>query len=239
MNRDWSTKDPLDALRGVEEFLPPPGAEERVAALLATGVSAPLRGAGERGIPAGSHGSTLFRLARRFAGWSLLPLAAGIAIGMAGSHVLSVRKARQSVAPVTSAVSPPINEKPEEPAALAPLSSVARTRSDDIPDGPTKRSSSRLDASEELARERGILDRARKRIAIAEPQQALALLNEHARRFPQGRLSEEREAMLVNVLVALGRREEARARGESFRRHFPNSLVRASVDAALATIPAN
>ena len=55
--------------------------------------------------------------------------------------------------------------------------------------------------------------------------------------FPGGVLVEEREALAVNALVALTRYDEARERADSFLRHYPNSLLRASVQSALAAIP--
>jgi hypothetical protein len=52
---------------------------------------------------------------------------------------------------------------------------------------------------------------------------ALPLLTLHARRFPHGRLTEEREALRVKVLVGLDRRTEARRAARSFARVFPKS----------------
>ena len=46
----------------------------------------------------------------------------------------------------------------------------------------------------------------------ARPPNALVALAEHARRFPDGRLAEEREALRVRSLLALGRRHKARKR---------------------------
>jgi hypothetical protein len=53
---------------------------------------------------------------------------------------------------------------------------------------------------------------------------ALVLLDEHARRFPAGALTEERESSRVAALCVLGRGAEARALAEQFLRVFPNSL---------------
>ena len=56
---------------------------------------------------------------------------------------------------------------------------------------------------------------------------ALALLQEHATRFPNGVLIEEREAERIVVLCALGRTEDARAAASRFLRERPRSpLVR-------------
>jgi hypothetical protein len=81
--------------------------------------------------------------------------------------------------------------------------------------------------------ERDLLDRARRQLASDEPAQALAFLEQHARRFPRGQLSEEREAMWVNVLALLGRAGEAKVRGKAFEERFPRSLMGSSVRAAV------
>jgi hypothetical protein len=84
-----------------------------------------------------------------------------------------------------------------------------------------------------LAEERALLDRARRQLASGEPARALSFLEEHGRRFAKGELAEEREAMWVNVLALLGRKEQAKARGDAFQARFPNSLMSANVRAAL------
>jgi len=53
----------------------------------------------------------------------------------------------------------------------------------------------------------------------------LLLVAEHGRHFLNGRLAEEREALRVRSLVALGRREEARLVIATFRVRFPRSVL--------------
>jgi hypothetical protein len=84
-----------------------------------------------------------------------------------------------------------------------------------------------------LVDERVLLDRARRQLASDEPARALVFLEQHAQRFGRGELSEEREAMRINVLVQLGRKDEAIAGGEAFAARFPNSIMGASVRSAL------
>jgi hypothetical protein len=81
--------------------------------------------------------------------------------------------------------------------------------------------------------ERVLLDRARRQLASDEPARALVFLEQHAQRFARGELCEEREAMRINVLVQLGRKDEAKAGGDAFAARFPNSIMGASVRAAL------
>jgi hypothetical protein len=56
-----------------------------------------------------------------------------------------------------------------------------------------------------------LLGRAKDAMNAGDPNAALALLDEHARRYPSGALAEERQAALVAVLCALGRTAEAGA----------------------------
>jgi hypothetical protein len=53
--------------------------------------------------------------------------------------------------------------------------------------------------------------------------QALALLDDHARRFPAGALGEERDAARIFALCALGRTSEARAASDRFFAAYPRS----------------
>lgn len=54
---------------------------------------------------------------------------------------------------------------------------------------------------------------------------ALALLAAHARRFPSGRLAEQREAMRVRSLAGAGRGQEARRAAAAFAVRFPRSVL--------------
>jgi hypothetical protein len=84
----------------------------------------------------------------------------------------------------------------------------------------------------DLASERLLLDRARTDLLHGEPAAALTSVGLHARRFPRGVLSEEREA-----LVAADRPEEARSAASRFHAAYPDSVLTAAVDAALESIP--
>jgi hypothetical protein len=66
-------------------------------------------------------------------------------------------------------------------------------------------------ADDTLEREVALLERARS-VLDADPAAALGVLEEHARRFPQGKLSVERELLALDTLQRLGRTGEARER---------------------------
>jgi hypothetical protein len=88
-----------------------------------------------------------------------------------------------------------------------------------------------------FAAERMLLDEARALIVQGAPDRALARLDEHRVRFPDGMLGEERDAMAIEALVNAGHYDDARARADAFRARAPNSLFMATVDSAIASIP--
>lgn len=53
----------------------------------------------------------------------------------------------------------------------------------------------------------------------------LIIVSEHARRFPNGRLTEEREALRVRSLDGVGRVDEAHRAAGLFARRFPRSVL--------------
>ena len=62
-----------------------------------------------------------------------------------------------------------------------------------------------------------------------DPARALELLDEHARRFPQGLLREQRIAARINALCALHRTDEAREEAARFLAESPQSLFASKV----------
>ena len=232
MTRRVLPSDPLSLLREGADLAPPQGAALRVAARLARG-AAPGGIAGTGALAGASSGPRelapaeavgLKALAQRFARWSLLPLGAGVVLGAGGQAWLSSSALHpQPVLPAASA-------RAAEPVAPAP---VPEASDEPAPAVTVLRAPSAAPARSTLADERLLLDRARRQLASDEPAQALTLLEQHAQRFARGALTEEREAMWVNVLAMLGHKEQAKARGEAFQARFPNSLMGASVRAAL------
>ncbi|WP_437832695.1 RNA polymerase sigma factor [Sorangium sp. So ce1153] len=79
-----------------------------------------------------------------------------------------------------------------------------------------------------------LLGRADAALGAGRATEALDLLERHARKYPHGPSTEQREALAVRVLLTAGRRTEAAARAERFRAAFPGSLLMPAVDAALA-----
>lgn len=65
------------------------------------------------------------------------------------------------------------------------------------------------------------------------PSEALARCEEHAKAYPGGALSEEREVLAVDALLRLGRRDEAEARATRFRAAHPGSAYVRRLDTLL------
>jgi len=55
------------------------------------------------------------------------------------------------------------------------------------------------------------------------PAEALALCADHGRRFPNGMLAQERDAIAVEALAKSGNRAGARARLDLFEKRYPGS----------------
>jgi hypothetical protein len=69
-----------------------------------------------------------------------------------------------------------------------------------------------------------LLRAAREDVTRADFGGALAVIAEHARRFRNGALVEEREALRVKSLAGLGRQDEAQRAAAAFHARFPHSV---------------
>jgi hypothetical protein len=82
-----------------------------------------------------------------------------------------------------------------------------------------------LTPQESYASELYLLQRAQSDYASQDFPDALVLVAEHARRFPTGRLAEEREALRVRSLAGAGRGDQARRALAAFAKRFPRSVL--------------
>ena len=107
-------------------------------------------------------------------------------------------------------------ERANRPAAAGPLAAPpVRAR-------PAAGPLSRADAA---ALELRMLQPARAAVAREDFAAALGPIAEHARRFKDGRLAEEREALRVKALAGLGRPDDARRAAAAFKVRFPRSVL--------------
>lgn len=89
----------------------------------------------------------------------------------------------------------------------------------------SKHAASAEQAKESYRAELDLLQRAQAAYVGHDYGSALALATEHVRRFPNGRLAEEREALRIRSLAGSGRVDEARRATEVFAQHFPRSVL--------------
>jgi hypothetical protein len=89
----------------------------------------------------------------------------------------------------------------------------------------TTTSPSRAFRNEAGPEELRLLGLARAAVARHDFTGALVPIGEHTRRFKDGRLTEEREALRVKALAGLGRTKEARRAANAFESRFPRSVL--------------
>jgi hypothetical protein len=80
-------------------------------------------------------------------------------------------------------------------------------------------------AQESYAAELALLQRAQAAYTQRDFSNALILVAEHGRHFPNGRLAEQRDALRVRSLVGSGRANEARRAVAAFAVRFPRSVL--------------
>lgn len=110
--------------------------------------------------------------------------------------------------------------------ASAPSSSAPSVAALDLPPASAAAVGVAGPSAADLAREElHLMRQARAAVARGDFEVALSATTEHARRFKNGRLVEEREALRVKALVGLGRAKEARHAAAAFRARFPRSVL--------------
>lgn len=203
------------------------------------------------------------RSRRRVAGLAILPAAAGALaswpqlalgalVGVAGTvAVMSVFSAvapHPAPSPSTSAAPPSAAPSAPERALLpapVPVSHESDSSGDAAPPaaGSARRpvASNKPAASEALApappgeglqQEIQLLEEARRKLS-SDPGAARRVLLEHEQRFAGGQLRIEREFLLIDTLVRLGRRSEAEARARQLEGQAPTSLYGERLDQIL------
>ena len=88
-------------------------------------------------------------------------------------------------------------------------------------------------SSSSLAAERDLIDTARAALSRGRADDALAAVQLHATRYPNGSLAEEREFLAIQALSMAGRKDAANERAARFHRRYPKSIFGSSVDGLL------
>ena len=174
-----------------------------------------------------------------------LLVAAALVLGFAAAAIAARQELRG--AKDSPSVPPPAGAAHPAPArGVEPRSPVAGptnppTASPFVPEqgavAPAPRRSAAADANDADALELGLLQRARAAVAAGEFSAALQSIAEHQRRFPAGRLREEREALRIKALAGLGRDDEARRAAERFRERFPRSVLSSRIEETVRPNP--
>ncbi len=113
---------------------------------------------------------------------------------------------------------------PEAPAARASAPRLQPAQTPELaPSSRSQRPHRSMAPQESYAAELQLLQRAQSEYASHDFTNALMLVAEHGRRFPNGRLAEEREALRVRSLARAGRSDEAQRALASFAQRFPHS----------------
>ncbi|MBN1607829.1 MAG: hypothetical protein JW940_14420 [Polyangiaceae bacterium] len=166
-----------------------------------------------------------------------LAVAASVAAAyMAGRAAPTPPSNAETQPPPPLAPTPPRSPEP----APAPAPEAAPTPTPTTGDVTRATSASKASVASERANpareddraveELRLLESARRANARGDYASVLALVAEHARTYPRGRLTEEREVLRVRALVGLGRSSEARQAAARFRRQFPRSVLLATVE---------
>ncbi|AKV00495.1 hypothetical protein AKJ09_07158 [Labilithrix luteola] len=137
-------------------------------------------------------------------------------------------------APQVPVVAPNVAAAPSaEPSPSVPVVSI-----DALPTAaPVKRTvtvKSAAPAEDALARETRLLGRSNLAANAGELGEALRLLDEHAREFPQGVLADERAVERVVLLCRMGRKTEASREADAFLATHRGSPLRARVASTCA-----
>ncbi|MDF2692425.1 MAG: hypothetical protein K0S65_808, partial [Labilithrix sp.] len=83
--------------------------------------------------------------------------------------------------------------------------------------------------------ELALVQRAQASLAT-DPQRALATTDEHARAYPKGEFTQERELSAVEALARMGRKEEARGRARALIQRYPRTPYAARLEMAVGPL---
>ncbi len=123
---------------------------------------------------------------------------------------------------------PPTAPEPTPPEAQGPVPDLPEVPdlATEPPPPPPQNDDPRLG---QLGAEMRYLSRARE-LLDQHPAEALGVIEQHRRNYPNGVLREEREAFALEALVAVGRTDEAERRYYDFLREYPHSELTGRLD---------
>jgi hypothetical protein len=158
-------------------------------------------------------------------GWQKLStLVAGVSVGLAGVGTAYFMARSPSDAVQGAPVVPPAASPQAQLPAVA-ISSAAPAGAELGPVAlePAPSPARKQTPADRFAEEVAILSKATSQLRAGRPNEGLRLLEEHQRKFPNGRLAEERRAGRVQALCALGHLAAAEAELARLAQSSPRS----------------
>ena len=149
------------------------------------------------------------------------------------ASVRTATPARRAGAQSASSVAAPPSGAAPMRSAAPEAAALAAPEPEAMPPEPTRERAvtPASPQAKPLPSEVALLHHAR-RVAADDPERALRVLNDHARRFPSGLLVPERELLVIEVLRRLNRDAEADRRAQSFEARYPHSIHRKRLERA-------
>lgn len=162
------------------------------------------------------------------------PTPARIATTIATTVVVSTAVPTSTLPTLPDPTPPPVSTAVNEPTP-APSESATTPKPPPPQTTQTTQTAQTAEKKGTFDAELALMQKAQAALGAGDAQGALVFLAEHAKNFPSGALSEERQGMRVLALCALGR-SDARAAAESFLGAHPQSplatRIRSSCDLA-------
>jgi hypothetical protein len=157
----------------------------------------------------------------------------GATVGVTASRATAV----VSPAPRSGSAGPNTGAPLSPPAAVPPPTVAASRTGSAVASPPKPPSRVGSVSSADIEAEAAVLERARLSLRAGDSAAALAAVQLHARRFPNGVLNEEREVLWIRALLRSGERAQGQRRAAAFVHRYPDSVHADSVARALREIP--
>lgn len=158
------------------------------------------------------------------------------AAGLACAATVAVGAAAYSVGVRARPTAPPISASTHAD-SLVPRGRAGAEAIVNLPAPPVRAGTPVQSEDGALRIELRLLEQARAAVAREDFVLAIQLLTEHSRRFRDGRLAEEREALRISALAGLGRRKDARRAAVEFEAKFPRSPLLSTVSQVIDSAP--
>lgn len=178
-------------------------------------------------VPAVYYGARL-RTAPAVAASVMAPRAPGVVNEVPPPPMPESMPAARPVAPPEALPSLAVSPVPRERRSRGGSNHVRPARKD-VPPAAATTAAPPPASPNELGAEVGAIEAARGRLAKGDPAATLALLDDYASAFPDGRLQPEAMVLRIDALAKTGRSAEARRVAEMFLQRYPKSVLAARV----------